>query len=114
MLIVCIAGLYVQQGRRTRGQGVNGRSRGAPPLGIGHSAAEAYWKTPTAEVRMNADLLGGLAEAGARAHDVQEGQSVWAAWSLDLPVLIPIGLAAFLYARGLSRWTDRHRSHPWW
>lgn len=64
---------------------------------------------------MNADLLGQLASAGPAAHDViREGHPVWTAWTLDLPVIIPAVIVGFFYARGLTRWTVRHRPHPWW
>jgi len=64
---------------------------------------------------MNADLVGQLASAGATAHDtIREGHPVWTAWTLDLPVIIPAVLVGFFYARGLRRWTVRHREHPGW
>ncbi|MBX7110908.1 MAG: cytochrome c oxidase assembly protein [Dehalococcoidia bacterium] len=64
---------------------------------------------------MDADLLGQLVSTGTAAHDtVREGHSVWTAWTLDLPVILPACIVGFFYARGLRRWTVRHRQHPWW
>lgn len=64
---------------------------------------------------MQADLAGGLVEAAVAAHDViRPDQSLWTAWYLDWPVIVPALLVCFFYARGLLCWTDRHRVHPWW
>ena len=49
------------------------------------------------------------------AHDViGEGADWWTAWNADFQYLIPLALLAFLYARGLTRWTDRTREHSAW
>ena len=61
------------------------------------------------------DLISGLVRGVTAGHDViRPGQSVWTAWHLDWPVIIPAVLVGIFYARGLLRWTERHRVHPWW
>ena len=58
---------------------------------------------------------GALTSASTAAHDtIRQGHSVWTAWSLDLPVIIPAVIVGFFYARGLTQWKDRHRVHPLW
>jgi cytochrome c oxidase assembly factor CtaG len=48
-------------------------------------------------------------------HDyIPPGTEWWEAWHIEPEVLIPIGLAVFLYVRGLTRWQERSREHPWW
>lgn len=53
---------------------------------------------------------------GAPAHDaLGADEQLWTAWSLDPFVLIPAGLLALLYVRGLRRWRGgRAESHRWW
>lgn len=63
---------------------------------------------------MNADIVGQLTGASTVAHEVPEGHAVWSAWHFDLPVVIPALLLGFFYARGLYRWRERNRQHPWW
>ena len=64
---------------------------------------------------MAADLVAPLLAATTPAHAGHEhAGSLWASWSVDPEVLIPVGLAALIYLIGLTRWTDRHRAHQWW
>ncbi|MCK9487199.1 MAG: cytochrome c oxidase assembly protein [Dehalococcoidia bacterium] len=47
------------------------------------------------------------------AHSVIEGEW-WQAWNFDPHLLLPVGLMAFFYLRGLTRWPARSRDHsPW-
>jgi cytochrome c oxidase assembly factor CtaG len=62
---------------------------------------------------MQLEVIGPLIEAYGPAHAADDGP-LWRAWSLDPQVVLPIALAGFFYARGLRRWTDRSRAHPWW
>jgi putative membrane protein len=55
-----------------------------------------------------------LLDALPIAHDAIEEGSVWAAWNFDPEFIIPVVLAALVYANGLRRWSDRTRAHPWW
>ncbi|MSQ36336.1 MAG: cytochrome c oxidase assembly protein [Dehalococcoidia bacterium] len=57
-----------------------------------------------------------LTGGGAPAHDaLGADERLWTAWSLDPFVLIPAGLLALLYVRGLRRWRGgRAGSHHWW
>lgn len=50
----------------------------------------------------------------APAHPLSPDQSFWRVWPLQPTFLIPMLLAAFCYARGLSRWPQRSRAHPRW
>lgn len=50
----------------------------------------------------------------APAHPLSPDQPFWRVWPLQPTFLIPTLLAALLYARGLSRWPQRSRAHPWW
>src|SRR6478672_9165620 len=50
----------------------------------------------------------------APAHPLSPDQPFWRVWPLQPTFLIPTLLAAVFYARGLSRWPQRSRSHPWW
>ncbi len=64
---------------------------------------------------MPVDVVRGLGEAAVRAHAGQEDvASVWSAWSFDLPLLVPVALAGFLYLRGMRRGPGRARRHPRW
>ncbi len=64
---------------------------------------------------MVAELVTPLLAASAPAHEGHEHTgSLWAAWSVDPELLIPVALAALIYLHGLTRWTDRHREHPRW
>ena len=48
-------------------------------------------------------------------HDViNESTDWWLAWNADLPLLIPIALLGFWYARGLRQWPERSREHSAW
>lgn len=38
----------------------------------------------------------------------------WEAWYADPEVLVPAGILVLLYVRGLDRWVERGRPHPWW
>ena len=51
------------------------------------------------------------AEAGAALHGEAEG---WAAWTFDPLLVVPAVLVLFVYLRGLDRWEERSRTHPWW
>ncbi len=50
----------------------------------------------------------------APAHPLSPDQSYWRVWPLQPTFLFPVLLAAVIYARGLTRWPERSRSHPWW
>lgn len=50
----------------------------------------------------------------APAHPLSPDQPFWRVWPLQPTFLIPVLLAAVLYARGLTRWPERSRAHPWW
>ena len=64
---------------------------------------------------MAADPLVYVLRAATAAHEgVHGGQDWWTAWSLDPEVLAPAALAGFFYLRGLHRWEERSREHPWW
>ena len=55
--------------------------------------------------------LDGIAPPG---HNVPIEGDWWLAWNADPGLLIGIGLAAFVYLRGLRLWTDRTHPHsPW-
>ncbi|MBM4415770.1 MAG: cytochrome c oxidase assembly protein [Chloroflexi bacterium] len=56
-----------------------------------------------------------LGEAGP-AHDaLGADEQLWTAWAADPLVLLPAGLLALLYARGLRRWRNgRAGAHRWW
>ena len=55
----------------------------------------------------------GALEAAHPAH-VNHTGDLWGAWNVDPQLLVPLGLAALWYARGLSRWPERSREHPRW
>lgn len=64
---------------------------------------------------MNADVIGRLIPHVVPGHEpVAPGESVWTAWSLDILLVVPVLLVSVLYLRGLARWTERSRPHPWW
>ena len=65
---------------------------------------------------MAADPLIHLVRAATAAHDGVHGNASdwWTAWNLEPEVLAPAALAGFFYLRGLDRWRERSRSHPWW
>ena len=42
------------------------------------------------------------------------GDSVWSHWNFDPELLIPFVVLSFFYIRGLARWEERTRHHPWW
>ena len=42
------------------------------------------------------------------------GDSVWSHWNFDPELLIPFVVLSFFYIRGLARWEERTRDHPWW
>ena len=52
-------------------------------------------------------------EIAIPAH-VSHESDVWNSWNADPQLLLPLALAAICYARGLSRWPERSRGHPWW
>ena len=60
------------------------------------------------------DLLR-VAEAAFDGHDlIPPGLDWWKAWNFDLSLIIPVALIGWFYLRGLRRWEDRSRQHPWW
>ena len=64
---------------------------------------------------MQVDVIGRLVEGSTAAHEgLTHGESVWGAWHLDLLVMVPLLVLVGLYLRGLERWQDRSREHPWW
>lgn len=64
---------------------------------------------------MAVGVVEGYAPAWAPAHGlIAEGQSVWTAWNFDIQIIILFVLALGLYVRGLRRWPQRSRPHPWW
>ena len=64
---------------------------------------------------LSPDLLRATTEAAIDAHGaIPPGLPWWQAWSIDPTLLIPVALVAWFYLRGLRRWEDRSRRHPWW
>jgi len=56
-----------------------------------------------------------LLQTVALAHEAGPVEGPLArAWNVDPALLIPVALAAWFYARGLRRWDERTREHPWW
>ena len=56
-----------------------------------------------------------ISEGISAGHNaIDSGLPLWANWSFDLQLLLPVALASWLYVRGLAQWTDRSRRHPWW
>lgn len=57
----------------------------------------------------------GYTPVWAPAHGlIAEGQSVWTAWNFDIQIILLFVLGITLYVRGLRRWPQRSRPHPWW
>ena len=64
---------------------------------------------------MQLDFVGRLTAGTLPAHDaIAAGERWWTQWQLDLELLVPVLLLGVLYVRGLHRWHDRSRPHPWW
>jgi len=59
------------------------------------------------------DAAARVLEVAAPGH-VGHQDDVWSSWNADPQLLLPLALAAAWYARGLSRWPERSRAHPWW
>lgn len=59
--------------------------------------------------------VNGFTPTWAPAHNlIGEGQSVWTAWNFDIQIILLFVLGVSLYIRGLRRWPQRSRPHPWW
>lgn len=56
-------------------------------------------------------LLGALPAPGHLLPDVEEW---WRVWNLEPFFLVPALAGVALYTRGLWRWRERSRAHPWW
>lgn len=54
------------------------------------------------------------AVAGPAHGSIPPGLPWWQAWSFDPSLIIPVALVGWFYLRGLRRWEDRSRQHPWW
>lgn len=64
---------------------------------------------------LSPDLLRATVDAALPGHgSIPPGMPWWQAWSLDPGLLLPIAAIAWFYLRGLRRWGDRSRTHPWW
>ncbi len=56
-----------------------------------------------------------LGDGTLPAHDfIPPGTEWWSVWYYTPEIVIPLGLATFLYLRGLRNWQHRSREHPWW
>jgi len=57
----------------------------------------------------------GLVQAAVTAHGtIPPGMPWWQAWSFDISLVIPVAIVGWFYLRGLRRWDQRSRQHPWW
>ena len=57
----------------------------------------------------------GLAAGLVTAHgSIPPGLPWWQAWSFDPTLIIPVAVIGWFYLRGLRRWEQRSRAHPWW
>ena len=64
---------------------------------------------------LSPDLLRATTQGVVTAHgSISPGLPWWQAWSFDPTLVIPVALVAWFYLRGLRRWDDRSRAHPWW
>ena len=64
---------------------------------------------------LSPDLLRVTGQSVVDAHgSIPPGMPWWQAWSVDPGLLLPIAAVAWFYLRGLRRWDQRSRTHPWW
>ena len=64
---------------------------------------------------LSPDLLRATVEVALPGHgSIPPGMPWWQAWSFDPGLLLPLAAVAWFYLRGLRRWEDRSREHPWW